>query len=198
MVNSFLPEVEDDTTFEEFFYASTTGINRVPIYIQNENRNGGYISGYLCEPTTVEMAFRQTKDINLMRVGKTLEEDDGHYFYHIIQSFPEGLDISDDEVHQCGVELAERLALYQAIIASHFHPTIDAKNNVRCKCKHNHIIINSHIYHKFVNLNNPYKMKYNNCTRTYKELQHINDQIAIEHGLPVIMNPDNDHSHTCL
>ncbi len=193
----FFPEVNESTTYEEFFYSSTTGINRALKYVWNDNKIGGYISGYLCEPTTAEMAFKITKNINLRRVGKTIEEDDGHYFYHIIQSFPEDLDISDDEVHQCGIELVERLGLYQAVIASHIHPTIDEKEHrVRGKCKHNHIILNSHIYHKFVDPTNPHKMKYNNCTKTYEELRCINDQIAIEHGLPIIMNPDKDRSRS--
>ena len=170
--------------------STVDGINRALNYITNEDKIGGFISGYLCDPETCECEFRNTKIKNLKRVGKSLSEDKGNYYYHIIQSFPEGLDIPDEEVHHCGVELVKRLGLYQAVVASHIHPAIDEEGEVHGRCKHNHIIINSHIYHEFVDENNPHKMKYNDCNETYEQLQLINDQIAIEHGLPIIDKPD--------
>ena len=191
-----IPEIQADMSLEEYYLSCEDNINRTLNYIGNEDKVGGYISGYLCNPTSADKDFRETKEANLSRIGKSLWDDNGNYFYHIIQSFPEELDISDDEVHQCGVELVERLGLYQAVIASHVHPTIDEENNVHGRCKHNHIIINSHIYHEFVDPNNPYKMKYNNCDKTYAQLQHINDLIAIEHGLPIIINPEKHRSNS--
>lgn len=190
------PELKEDMTLEEYYLSCEDNINRALNYIANEDKIGGYISGYLCDPELAEEQFRQTKEINLARVGKELKDDTGNYFYHIIQSFPEGIEISDDEVHQCGVELVERLGLYQAVVTSHIHPAIDEEGEVHGKCKHNHIIINSHIYHEFVDEKNPQKMKYNNCKETYAQLQLINDQIAIEHGLPIIMNQDKDRTYS--
>ena len=188
--------IQEELSLEEFYLANEDNINRALSYIANEDKIDGYISGYLCDPELADEQFRQTKEINLARVGKTLKDDTGNYFYHIIQSFPEELDISVDEVHQCGVELVERLGLYQAVITSHIHPAIDEEGEVHGKCKHNHIVINSHVYHELVDSENPYKMKYNNCKESYAQLQLINDQIAIEHGLPIIINQDKKHSYS--
>lgn len=180
-------------TYEEYRLIHTDGFQHALNYIQNENKIGGYISGYLCNPELAEEQFLQTKRKNLNRVGKTLKDDTGNYFYHIIQSFPKGIDISDEEVHNCGLELVKRLGLYQAVIASHVHPEIKEDEVLHGEQKHNHIIINSHIYHEFVDEDNPYKMKYHDCNDSYAQLQLINDQIAIEHGLPIISKTGADH-----
>lgn len=180
-------------TYEEYRLTCTDGFQHALNYIKNKNKVGGYVSGYLCHPDLAEEEFAQTKIKNLRRVGKTLEDDNGNYYYHIIQSFPKELDISDDEVHACGLELVKRLGLYQAIVASHIHPEIKEDKLVHGEQKHNHIIINSHIFHEFVDEGNPYKMKYHDCNDSYAQLQLINDQIAIEHGLPIIAKPGKDH-----
>lgn len=190
------PDISQDMTLEEYYLSCEDNINRALNYIANEDKIGGYISGYLCDPELADEQFKQTKEINLARVGKKLKDDTGNYFYHIIQSFPEGIEISDDEVHQCGVELVERLGLYQAVITSHIHPAIDEEGEVHGKCKHNHIVINSHIYHEFVDPSNPSKMKYHDCKESYAQLQLINDQIAIEHGLPIIINQDKERTYS--
>lgn len=180
--------------YEDFRTLMKDSINRTLDYVGNEEKTGRYISGYLCNPDMAELQFWLTKKINCSRVGESVEEDKGNYFYHIIQSFPEELDISDDEVHRCGIEFVQKLGLYQAVIASHVHPVSDEEGEAHGKCKHNHIVMNSHIYHKFVDPNNPRKMKYNDCKATYAQLQLINDQVAIEHGLPVIVN-NKKYSH---
>lgn len=190
------PELKSEMTAEEYYLSCEDNINRALNYIANEDKIGGYISGYLCDPEFAEEQFRQTKKINLNRIHKTLNDDTGNYFYHIIQSFPEEIEISDEEVHQCGVELVERLGLYQAVVTSHIHPAIDEEGEVHGKCKHNHIIINSHIYHEFVDPSNPNKIKYHDCKESYAQLQLINDQIAIEHGLPIIINQDKDRVYS--
>lgn len=184
------PEINKNMSFEEFYISTVDGINRALNYIANEDKVEGFISGYLCDPETCEEDFQVTKMVNLKRIGKSIKDDSGNYFYHIIQSFPEGLDISDEEVHRCGVELVERLGLYQAVVCSHIHPVLNEDGEVHGKCKHNHIVMNSHIYHEFVDEGNPYRMKYHNCKETYAQLQLLNDQIAIEHGLPIIDKPD--------
>lgn len=190
------PDIQEDMTLEEYYISCEDNFNRALNYIANEDKIGGYISGYLCDPELADEQFRETKRINLERVGKQLKDDMGNYYYHIIQSFPEGLEISDEEVHQCGVELVERLGLYQAVVASHIHPQMDEEGEVHGKCKHNHIIMNSHMYHEFVDPHRPNKMKYNDSKETYAQLQMINDQIAIEHGLPIIMEQDNDRAYS--
>lgn len=188
--------IKEELSFEQYYVSVEDDFNKALNYIANEDKIGGYISGYLCDPEAADEQFRLTKEINLARVGKTLDDDNGAYFYHIIQSFPKELDISDDEVHRCGLELVEKLGLYQAVVTSHIHPAIDEEGEVHGECKHNHIIINSHIYHELVDPTRPQKMKYHDCKETYAQLQLINDQIAIEHGLPVIINQDNQRSYS--
>lgn len=162
-------------------------------YIQNdkkthhaENVQKKYISGYMCNPNSAVEEFINVKTRNLLRQKKTLKDETGNHAYHIIQSFPENLDISDDEVHQCGRELVEKLGDYQAVICSHVHPVINEDGEITGRCKHNHILINSHIHPDKLNPDKPKVYKYNNCRKTYAQLQQWNDEIAIAHGVPII------------
>lgn len=174
-------------------------IKRTLEYMGNEDKTQHkYISGYLCDPELALEEFIAIKEQNLARLGKTLEDDEGNFAYHIIQSFPEGLDISDDEVHQCGLELCEKLGLYQAVICSHVNPVVDEEGEIHGVCKHNHILINSHCMDPEKQNGKIDKMKYHDCKETYAELQRINDEIAIEHGLPIIDNPDMNKKYSWL
>lgn len=197
-------QMEDpDLTWEEFCINTTDDINRAVRYASNENKTQGYVSGFLCDPEFAVEQFYQTKQINLERVRKDVKDDTGNIAYHIVQSFPPELDISDEEVHRCGIELLERmgkyneeLGVYQGVVSSHVHPVTDEEGEVRGACKHNHIIINSHRHHDFIDPERPDKMKYNDCKRSYALLQLINDKIAIEHGLPIIIEPDKDRTYS--
>lgn len=155
-----------------------------------EDAQKKYISGYMCNPETAVQEFLEVKEQNLGQHGKTLSDETGNWAFHIIQSFPENLKISDDEVHQCGRELCEKLGLYQAVICSHVHPVIDDENEVTGKCKHNHILINSHIHPSKLDPQHMDVFKYHNCRETYLQLQKWNDEISIAHGLPIIRNPE--------
>ncbi|MCH5209466.1 MAG: relaxase/mobilization nuclease domain-containing protein [Oscillospiraceae bacterium] len=167
-------------------------------YAANEKKTKKiYISGYLCDPDLAEEQFMLTRQKNLNRVGKIVDENGDIVGYHIIQSFPENLDISDEEVHQCGRELAEKLGLYEAVICSHLHPEIKEDGLLHGKCKHNHIIINAYCkdpekqYGKGTR-----KIKYHSCRASYAELQKFNDEISVAHGLPIILNPDIDRKNS--
>ena len=155
-----------------------------------------YVSGYMCDPEKATDQFYLTKEINLARVGKTLSDDMESQAFHIVQSFPDDLQISDDEVHQCGIELCKKLGKYQAVITSHLHPVYDDNGVLRGKCKHNHILINSHMNPEFVDPAHPNRMKYHDCNETLAQLRAWNDEISIEHGLPIILNQDMEHSYS--
>lgn len=189
-------EEKESLSWEEFKINNEDNFNRVLSYAANEDKTDGYVSGYLCDPAHAAEEFIQTKQINLARVGKDLKDDTGNHAYHLVQSFPEELNISDEEVHRCGQELVEKLGKYQAIICSHVHPVVDEDEEVHGRCKHNHIIINSHIHHELIDSDNPAKMKYNDCKETYALLQLYNDEIAIEHGLPIIVSPDMNKTYS--
>ncbi len=192
-----LPEETRETiSHEEFVINNEDNFNRVMRYVKNENKTDGYVSGYLCDPHYAVKDFIETKRNNLNNIKKTLADDTGNHAYHIVQSFPGELDIDDEEVHRCGQELVEKLGLYQAVICSHVHPVTGEDNEVHGKCKHNHIIINSHIYHEFIDPTNPQKMKYHDCKESYALLQLYNDQIAMEHGLPIILSQELDNTYS--
>lgn len=166
-------------------------------YIADEHKTKTvYVSGYMCNPDLAKDEFYLTKQINLDRIGKSIEDDTGNQAYHIVQSFPDDLDISDEEVHQCGIDLVKKLEKYQAIIASHVNPVIDEEGELHGKAKHNHIIINSHMNPQFVDPKNPDLMKYHNCKETFSILQQFNDEVAIEHGLPIIEDDLSKYSYT--
>ncbi len=187
-----------DMTAEEYMLGKLD-FDSVLAYMQNdekthhtENVQKKYISGYMCNPDTAVKEFLNVKTQNLLNQNKTLEDETGNHAYHIIQSFPENLDISDDEVHQCGRELCEKLGDYQAVICSHVQPVINENGEITGKCKHNHILINSHIHPDKLNPDKPNVYKYNNCKKTYAQLQKWNDEIAIAHGVPIIREADTD------
>lgn len=166
-------------------------------YMKNEHKTKKtFVSGYMCDPEFLIEQFTNTKLENLKRVGETLEDDLTNQAFHIVQSFPDDLDISDEEVHQCGLELCKKLGIHQALVTSHLHPVYDENGVEHGKCKHNHIMINSHINPEFVDPEHPERMKYHDCKETYAQLREWNDEIAIEHGFPVILNPENEKTYT--
>lgn len=173
-------EIQYINTSENFF--------RVVSYMADANKTKNtYISGYLCDPDHAIEQFMQTKMYNLKQVDKDLLDDLGNQGFHIVQSFPDDLEISDEEVHQCGVELCEKIKVHQAVITSHLHPVYDKNGILRGNCKHNHILINSHINPEFIDPDHPERMKYHDCKESYAQLRAWNDEIAIEHGLPIIV-----------
>lgn len=198
-----LVNASEMNTEEEERFVTPMDLHTVLAYMKNDEKTHRadeiqkkYISGYMCNPETAVQEFLNTKEQNLFRQGKTLADETGNWAYHIIQSFPEGINISDDEVHQCGRELCEKLGLYQAVICSHIHPVINEEGEVSGKCKHNHILINSHMQPDKLDPKNPKLYKYHDCKETYAQLQQWNDEISLAHGLPIIRNPDMDRQYS--
>lgn len=189
----------------EEYQLGKMSFDTVLAYMENEEKTQRierpqekFISGYLCKPETAVEAFLDVKRINLESKGKATQEETGNYAYHIIQSFPEDLDISDEEVHQCGRELCEKLRVHQAVICSHVHSVIDEEGEVSGRCKHNHILINSHIHPDMLDPEKPNVYKYNNCKASYEQLRKWNDEIAIEHGLPIIREPERGKRYSWI
>lgn len=169
-------------------------------YAMNEKKtktDKNYVSGYLCDIDFAEEQFLLTRQKSLERTGRVVDIKDDITYHHIIQSFPENFEISDDEVHQCGRELAKKLGLYEAVICSHLHLEIKEDGLLHGKCKHNHIIINAYCkdpekqYGKDTRKN-----KYHNDKAQIALVQKYNDEIAVAHGLPIILNPDVDRKNS--
>lgn len=171
--------------------------NRVLNYMSNTDKiKGKYISGYLCDPDIAISEFNTCREITLKRLNRPVSKETGAVAFHMVQSFPEGLSITDEEVHQCGIELCEKINAHQAVVCSHVHPVIDEEGEEHGKSKHNHILFNAYIHPTKLDPKRPDVAKYNDCKETYAQLRVWNDEIAINHGLPIIRNPDDDRVYS--
>lgn len=181
---------EEELDFDESIVSGEENVQRSLDYAMNGVKTNEHklVSGYLCDPDFAVEQFVAIKEQNMARVGKTADDDEGVFAYHIVQSFPKDLDISDEEVHQCGLELCQKLGLFQAVVCSHVSSVIDDDGIEHGAQKHNHIIINSHCFDPEKQYGDIKKMKYLDNKETYALLRVYNDEIAKAHGLPIIEN----------
>ncbi len=132
-------------------------------YICNPDKTEGslLVSSFSCSPESARFDFETA-------LSKTNKKDK-NLAYHLIQSFAPG-EVTPEEAHQIGIELAERLLKgnYSYVIATH---------NDR-KHPHNHII--------FCAADNVEHRKFNSCKRSYYQIRHLSDELCMEHGLSVI------------
>ncbi len=165
-------------------------LQKVIRYMANEDKiEEKLVSGYHCSPELAVSEFQRV----MTHYGKQAK---GNIAYHMVQSFPEDLDISDEEVHACGLELCEKLKLYQAVVCSHVHPVLDDEGVMHGVCKHNHILFNAYPLPSLRDPDAKGPLKYHDCKASYRQLQIWNDEIAIEHGLPIIRTPDLERTYS--
>ena len=136
----------------------------------DEDEQLAYISGYNCIPKLANESFLATQKI----YG---HEPDGVRFYHFVQSFKIGEDISPQEANDIGMELVkgfEKFKNHEAIVATH----ID-KDHL-----HNHIVVCAY------NLESGLKLHYNKYF--LGDLRQKSDEICQAHGLKVLQkyNPN--------
>ena len=123
-----------------------------------------YVSGVNCSTDT---ALDE-----MLEVQKLFGKTKGNVAYHCYQSFRPG-EISPEECHRLGVELARRMwgADYQVLVATHLD-----KNHL-----HNHLVCNS------VSLIDGKKF---NCNKgAYTRFRRLSDDICRENGYSVIEKP---------
>lgn len=194
------PQQELHQDVDRFFIEKEEDLSRVVNYMANEDKTENkYISGYRCDAETALGDFEDTRMQVIRQTGthKNVENKERENMaFHIVQSFPEEIDISDEEVHQCGLELLEKIGKHQGIVCSHVHPVVDEEGEVHGLCKHNHILLNAYMMPSEIDPNNPEIIKYNDCQSTYAQLQIWNDEIAIDHGLPIIRDPDLERTYS--
>ena len=144
-------------------HAVTATVNKAVDYICNPAKTdeGILISSYGCSPETAAYDFR-------FALSKT-SQSDKNKAYHLIQSFFPG-EVSYQEAHRIGVELADRLleGRYSYVVSTH----ID-RGHV-----HNHII--------FCAADNIDHEKYHDCKKTYYNIRSLSDELCREHELSVI------------
>ena len=120
-----------------------------------------YISSQNCTTTNTYSEWEKTRN--------QYKKNNGRLAHHFIQSFSPTENVTPEQVHQMGLELAKRcFPDYQVLICTH----ID-RNHL-----HNHIIVNS------CNINNGLKWCDNNKTLNF--VRYTNDKIAIENGCSII------------
>ena len=145
-------------------HAIKTTVDRSIAYICNPDKTDGelFVSSYGCSARTAALEFAFAN-------GKTTGND-GNLAHHLIQSFAPG-EVSFEEAHQIGTELADRLleGKYSYVLATHIE-----KDHV-----HNHII--------FCATDNISHRKYNTCRRNYYRIRTLSDELCSEHHLSVIV-----------
>ena len=127
----------------------------------DEDEQLAYISGYNCIPEQANESFLATQKI-------FDHEPDGVRFYHFVQSFKIGEDISPQEANEIGMELAKIFENREVIVATH----ID-KDHL-----HNHIVVCSY------DLESGLKLHYNQFFLS--DLRQKSDEICQAHGLNVL------------
>ncbi|CRZ35092.1 relaxase/mobilization nuclease-like protein [Herbinix hemicellulosilytica] len=138
-------------------------------YAENgeKTENGEFINSYACDPETAEEEFMLSKREYFELTGRTPKGD--VIAYQVRQSFKPG-EITPEEANQIGYELAMKLTKGN-------HAFIVATHTDRAHI-HNHIIWNS------TDLN--CTRKFRNIIGSFLVVQHISDQLCLEHGLSVI------------
>ena len=125
-----------------------------------------YVSSFACSAATAEYDFKGS----LSRTGSV----NVNQAYHLIQAFAPG-EVSYDEAHKIGEELADRLlgGKYSYVLSTHVE-----KDHV-----HNHLI--------FCAADNFEHKKFNDCKQTLRDIRSISDRLCAEHGLSTIRPANN-------
>lgn len=108
----------------------------------------------------------------MMTTKRQFQKTDGRMFYQFVQSFDPAEDVTPQEVHTIGLELAQLLfPEFEVVVATH----VDADH------LHNHLIVNS------VSWKDSRKL-HQNAVDLQRQRQ-ISDEICMAHGLQVLEPP---------
>ena len=137
-------------------------------YTQQEEktlREGQWlVSGWNCTAQSALSEMQLTKE----RFRKT----DGRQYYHFVQSFSEQDNLTPQEVHAIGLELAKReFPDFEVLVATH----IDTDH------LHNHLVVNS------VSFQDGHKL--HQSAADLQAHRQANDKICIAHGLEILPPP---------
>ena len=131
----------------------------------DEDEQLAYVSDYNCVPEMANESFLATQKV----FG---HEPDGVRFYHYVQSFKVGEDITPREAHEIGMELARGFGNREVLVATH----IDRQHI------HNHLVVCAYDLESGIKLhNNKFFLG---------ELRELSDKICQAHGLEVLEKYD--------
>ena len=147
-------------------------------YAENplKTRHGELVTGYECDPRTVDTEFLMAKKEYFRITGREQQRD--VLAYHLRQSFKPG-EITPEEANRLGHELALRFTKgkHAFIVATHTD-----KAHI-----HNHIVFNStnlDCTHKFIDF-----------WFSALAVQRLNDMICIENGYSIVKEPKLPKGH---
>jgi len=142
----------------------------------DKTKNGELVTGYECDPRTVDVEFLMSKKEYFAKTGRSQKND--VLAYHLRQSFKPG-EITPEEANRLGYELALRFTKgrHSFIVATH----VDKAHT------HNHIIFNS------TNLDSD--RKFVNFWGSAFAVRKLNDLICLENGLSVVKGPKPSKGH---
>ena len=174
------PDLEDE--IDDFVLLDSEGVSNAVGYMSNPNKtvNGKkqLVTGVNCNPQTAvsEFEFYNQKYHTVCRehVAAGAKTNEAIHFY---QSF-KGTNLDPEEVHKMGVELMQRICgdSYQGLVTTHLNT-----DNY-----HNHLLINSYA----IDEKNGRPYKWHQTFDKVKEMRAISDEIAQEHGIPIIVRQD--------
>lgn len=157
-------------------HAIKTTLGKAIDYITNPEKTeyGQLVSGYNCSPDSAELEFAMTAQLasNSHKVGTKTKSP--NLAYHLIQSFSPNDNVTPEQAHELGKQLATRFleGKYEYVISTH----VD-KSHI-----HNHIIINATSWLTLTKLQTkPYK--------TAARIRAISDQLCIANDLSIIGEP---------
>ncbi len=136
-----------------------------PSKIYDDEEQLAYVSGYNCIPELANESFLATQKV-------FAHEPDGVRFYHYVQSFKIGEEITPQEAHEIGMEFAKSFGNREVLIATH----IDREHI------HNHLVVCAYDLASGIKLhNNKFFLG---------ELRDHSDEICMAHGLSVLEKYD--------
>ena len=152
-----------------------SGLKNVLNYVskteKTQSEDKKYVTALNCSATSVYQEFMATKNL--------YHKNNGRMYYHLVQSFPKGYDISPELAHKIAVEFSEKsFGNFECVVATH----IDREHI------HSHIVFNSV---SFID-----GKKYRSNTESVKNLMALSDEICLKYGVPILEKPvfkkDND------
>jgi len=136
-----------------------------PSKTYDDDEQLAYVSGYNCIPELANESFLATQKV----YG---HEPDGVRFYHYVQSFKIGEEITPQEAHEIGMEFAKSFGNREVLVATH----IDREHI------HNHLVVCAYDLESGIKLhNNKFFLG---------ELRDRSDEICKAHGLSVLEKYD--------
>ena len=147
---------------------TASGLNNALNYVskteKTQSEDKKYVTALNCSASTVYEEFMATKNL--------YHKNSGRMYYHLVQSFPKGYDISPELAHKIAVEFSEKsFGNFECVVATH----IDREHI------HSHIVFNSV---SFID-----GKKYCSNAESVKKVMALSDEISLKYGVPILEKP---------